>query len=106
MLTGTPVLNRPEELYTQLDVLDTPIFKSFRKYGIRYCAGFEGPFGWDFKGHSNLVELHFLLQETVMIRRLKQDVMNELPPKFRHEVKNMTIVSEFSFIEFEKKRFK
>jgi SNF2 family DNA or RNA helicase len=33
-----------------------------------------------------LLELHTVLQETVMIRRLKADVLSELPPKHRHAI--------------------
>jgi SWI/SNF-related matrix-associated actin-dependent regulator of chromatin subfamily A-like protein 1 len=45
-----------------------------------------GRFGWDTQGNSNLSELSVLLQETLMIRRLKQDVLTELPPKRRTQV--------------------
>jgi SWI/SNF-related matrix-associated actin-dependent regulator 1 of chromatin subfamily A len=35
LLSGTPALSRPAELYTQLDALGTPIFKSFHQFGLR-----------------------------------------------------------------------
>ena len=38
-------------------------------------------------GASNLTELHLLLQDSVMIRRLKSEVLTQLPPKRRTEVK-------------------
>lgn len=43
--------------------------------------------GWDYSGSSNLTELNVLLNESVMVRRLKNDVLGELPPKVRHFVK-------------------
>ena len=38
---------------------------------------------WDVKGSSNLPELQEKLRSTIMIRRLKKDVLKELPPKQR-----------------------
>ena len=42
-----------------------------QEFGKRYCDGHEGRWGWDFTGHSNLLELNFMLTKTVMIRRTK-----------------------------------
>ncbi len=38
-------------------------------------------------GGSHLYELHGVLRREVMIRRLKQDVLGELPPKIRSVVR-------------------
>ena len=37
LLTGTPALNRPDEIFAQLDAIDAKIFSSHQKYGLRYC---------------------------------------------------------------------
>jgi len=37
----------------------------------------------DYSGISNISELNFLLSQKIMIRRLKKDVLKELPPKIR-----------------------
>jgi SWI/SNF-related matrix-associated actin-dependent regulator 1 of chromatin subfamily A len=50
---------------------------------VRYCDAYPGQWGWDYSGASNLDELNERLRSTVMIRRLKADVMKELPPKRR-----------------------
>ncbi|VDN99746.1 unnamed protein product [Rodentolepis nana] len=85
LLTGTPALSRPMELYSQLVGLRPNLFRGgLHEFGQRYCDAKETAWGWDYKGCSNLQELQILLQETVMIRRLKSEVANQLPPKSRH----------------------
>ena len=44
------------------------------------------PWGWDYSGSSNLQELQIILEERVMIRRLKKDVITQLPAKLRQMV--------------------
>lgn len=87
LLTGTPALSRPIELYPQLVALNRPIFPNLVRFGRRYCAAHRGPHGWDYSGHSNLHELHALLAHTVMIRRLKAQVLRQLPAKRRQRVR-------------------
>ncbi|XP_057818807.2 uncharacterized protein LOC131031948 isoform X2 [Cryptomeria japonica] len=83
LLTGTPALSRPIELFTQLQALHPSAYKNVHHYGQRYCKG--GYFG-TYQGASNLDELHALMKKTVMIRRLKKDVLSELPVKRRQQV--------------------
>lgn len=42
--------------------------------------------GWDYSGSSNLAELKLLLEECLMLRRLKSDVLSQLPAKQRKVV--------------------
>ncbi|CAG2248780.1 HARP [Mytilus edulis] len=85
LLSGTPALSRPSELYTQISAISPFMFK-FQDFGIRYCDGKHQPWGWDFSGSSNMAELQILLEEKIMIRRLKKDVLKELPAKVRQMV--------------------
>ena len=83
LLSGTPVLNRPAELATQLrmlGVLDT-WFGGFQAYAYRYCDAYTDRFGFHTEGASHLDELHTKLRKVCMVRRLKQDVLTELPEK-------------------------
>lgn len=83
MLTGTPALSRPIELYTQISALQSRDFFTYKQYGVRYCNGKTNHWGWDCSGSSNMEELRILLEECVMIRRLKSEVLKQLPPKTR-----------------------
>ncbi|KAL6439204.1 hypothetical protein ACFW04_003853 [Cataglyphis niger] len=85
LLTGTPALSRPIELHSQISLI-LPRFIRYEDYGVRYCAGQKNIFGWDFTGSSNMQELQLLLKATCMIRRLKVDVLNQLPSKIRQVI--------------------
>ncbi|KAI8802416.1 P-loop containing nucleoside triphosphate hydrolase protein [Cladochytrium replicatum] len=86
LLSGTPALSRPIELFTQVSALDPTMFRSQMEYAKRYCDAKQGPFGWDYSGSANLGELNWLLSRTVLIRRLKDQVLNQLPSKIRQTV--------------------
>nr|XP_012147228.1 PREDICTED: SWI/SNF-related matrix-associated actin-dependent regulator of chromatin subfamily A-like protein 1 isoform X2 [Megachile rotundata] len=85
LLSGTPALSRPIELYSQISLIMRN-FMGYQEYGIRYCAGEKSSFGWDFTGSSNMQELQLLLKCTCVIRRLKNEVLEELPSKKREVI--------------------
>ncbi|XP_065493333.1 DNA annealing helicase and endonuclease ZRANB3 isoform X2 [Caloenas nicobarica] len=89
LLTGTPALGRPEELFMQIEALFPRKFGTWNEYAKKYCNARVRFFGkrtqWDCRGASNLEELHQLLGE-IMIRRLKNDVLTQLPPKVRQRI--------------------
>jgi SWI/SNF-related matrix-associated actin-dependent regulator 1 of chromatin subfamily A len=83
-LTGTPILNRPKELWTIVHALDRKgLGENWRTFHTRYCAGYQGSHGWNIDGASNLPELNSKLRAAFMIRRLKSEVLTELPAKRR-----------------------
>ncbi|NXS56652.1 SMAL1 protein, partial [Brachypteracias leptosomus] len=86
LLSGTPAMSRPAELYTQIAAVQPAFFPQFHSFGQRYCDARKMPWGWDYSGSSNLTELKILLEESIMIRRLKSDVLSQLPAKQRKMV--------------------
>ena len=90
-LTGTPIPNKPVELQPVAGYLNEPAFGNFFKFAYKYCAAHKIPIGygktaWDFTGASNLDQLQKRLRSTIMIRRLKKDVLQELPDKIRQVI--------------------
>jgi len=94
LLTGTPILNRPLELFPLLSLVDPRAWPSEFEYARRYCNGRREKIGWDpvkrkprfawdFSGSSNERELHERASGSCMLRRLKRDVMKDLPEKQR-----------------------
>ena len=87
LLSGTPALNRPVELYSQMHMLYPHIFKKFKTYADRYCAGHMSPMGfYDTSGMSNNYELKYMCRKVCLIRRVKRDVLTQLPKKIRSEI--------------------
>ncbi len=86
-LTGTPILNRPAEMWTLLHVVDPKgLGGNFWDFHKRYCNAYQTRWGWDMTGASNLDELQRRLRESIMVRRLKSEVLTDLPAKRRQLV--------------------
>ncbi|XLR52164.1 hypothetical protein S83_002836, partial [Arachis hypogaea] len=79
LLSGTPALFRPIELFKQMEALYPDAYKS-------------GVFGV-YQGVSNHEELHNLMKVTVMIRRLKKVVLSQLPVNCRQQVRSFISIS-------------
>ena len=85
LLSGTPALSKPCELYTQLNMLFPVFFTRFTPFAQRYCNLKKTHWGWDSSGATNRDELATILKKC-MVRRLKKDVLGDLPKKIRKEV--------------------
>ena len=88
-LTGTPIVNRPAELFPIIKYLDPERWG--RKWGYfmsRYCNMNHTRWGTDVSGANvdRLPELQQILRQSIMVRRLKEDVLKELPPKTRQVI--------------------
>lgn len=82
-LTGTPIPNKVIEIFPTLNWLNPEEWGNMMTFGFRYCNARKTRFGWDMDGSANLPELSDRLRRSLMIRRLKRDVIEELPPKTR-----------------------
>jgi SWI/SNF-related matrix-associated actin-dependent regulator 1 of chromatin subfamily A len=82
-LSGTPIENRPIEIYNIWHILDPVRCPDYWHFTYWYCdrkKGWRGR-GWDVSGHSNEDKLNAALSSTIMLRRKKVDVLKELPAK-------------------------
>lgn len=85
MLTGTPMLNQVDELWTLLHRINPRKFPKYWTFVNRYCV-FGGYENRQIIGVKNEAELKKLLGE-VMIRRLKKNVLSmDEPTYIRHMV--------------------
>lgn len=80
LLSGTPIVNRPIEIWPLLYAIRGTKLGYF-EFGMRYCAGWKTPWDtFDFSGASRMDELNQALQP-VMLRLTKAQVLPELPEK-------------------------
>lgn len=78
LLTGTPLPNKPENLWSLLNLLWPREYPSKWDFCSLYTTPRRTPWGWQFKGARNLDLLHAELQGR-MLRRRKADVLADLP---------------------------
>jgi SNF2 family DNA or RNA helicase len=86
LLTGTPIPNRPIEAWPLLSFLWPQVFDNYFFYARRYCEARHNGYGWEVTGASNLAELQQNMKAAGLVRRLKSEVLTDLPPKTRQVV--------------------
>ncbi|XP_060205009.1 uncharacterized protein LOC132632894 isoform X4 [Lycium barbarum] len=96
LLSGTPSLSRPYDIFHQINIL-WPGLLGKTKYdfaktycNVRLVHGCQGKVFQDFSKGVRLEELHVLLKQSVMIRRLKEHVLLQLPP-LRRQIISLTL---------------
>lgn len=89
-ITGTPVLNRPIELFPLLNAISPETiapYNDYRKFAYHFCKAYTDHWGhFNVDGADNLEELNIRLRATCMIRRLKKDVLDQLPEKMPPQI--------------------
>jgi SWI/SNF-related matrix-associated actin-dependent regulator 1 of chromatin subfamily A len=110
-LTGTPIENKPIEIYNIVKVIDPSIFPDATDFAVEFCGAKKTRFGWDKNGATNTLKLNKILSNSIMIRRKKVDVLKDLPEKqiikVPFEINNRIEYdqAETEFVEFLKKKF-
>lgn len=93
LLSGTPVINKPKDLVSQLGIMDQMgAVGGYKNFVARYCAGN--------KEASNLKELNYRLWSSCFFRREKSKVLTDLPDKVR-QVLNVDITNRKEYIDAE-----
>lgn len=93
-LTGTPVVNKPKDLVSQLSILNRiDDFGGYKNFINRYCAGHNEA--------SNLKELNYMLWKKCMFRREKSLVLTDLPDKIR-QVNTCEITNRKEYMDAER----
>ena len=85
MLTGTPVLSRPIEMFNVLNIIDPKVWNNYYGFATKYCDGKQGYWGFEAKGATNLPELKEKISK-YFLRRTKEEVLKQLPPKNRVDI--------------------
>lgn len=81
-MSGTPITNKPTDVYTPLKLVNGHNYKSFYSWCNLFCV--TGDYGMnDIIGYKNIPTLKDMISYHI-IRRLKDDVL-DLPPKIRYD---------------------
>lgn len=84
-LTGTPIMNTPDELWAILKWLRPEQYTGFWPFHYSYVDEYNTRYGTVMTGVKNADQLRFELSDK-MVRRTKQDVLTELPEKTRQVI--------------------
>ena len=78
LMSGTPILNRPIELFPTLNIIDPMAWHNYYSFAYKYCGAKTTHWGLDVNGATNIEELRTRLSK-VMYRKTKEDVLTDLP---------------------------
>jgi SWI/SNF-related matrix-associated actin-dependent regulator 1 of chromatin subfamily A len=85
-VSGTPLNNRPKELWPIISILRPDVFRHKTLYLHEYCLGRTRRGKQLYDGARNTDRLHDMLKKHCMIRRTKKDVAKQLPDKVRQVI--------------------
>jgi SWI/SNF-related matrix-associated actin-dependent regulator of chromatin subfamily A-like protein 1 len=99
IITGTPIVNYPYELFPLIHYLDRQNWPEYGRFEYQFGSRSSDRLG------RNLNRLNAMLRATIMTRRLKKDVLSQLPRKRRQIVEFEVSDNIRQLIETEKKLF-
>ncbi len=82
-LTGTPISNKPDDIWSIIDWISPRYLGSFYQFTEQYCI--REPRFHRIVGYKNLNDLGLRLSR-FMLRRTKEEVMKDLPPKIIEDI--------------------
>lgn len=77
-LTGTPIMNSPDEIWSLLHSLNKQKYSSFWNFVYRFCHIYDNGFGKEIGEAKNPKEFRALLKP-YMLRRMKEQVIEDMP---------------------------
>lgn len=94
-ITGTPIYNKPKDLYVCLNLIDPEMFGNFYAFATKYCGArkvsvAKGKSVMKYEGATNVDELNTILRANYMVRRMAVDVLKDLPEK----IKDVIVLNE------------
>lgn len=72
LLSATPIIKEPDDLFMQLRLIDGPNFKSYYVFIDKYCKTLNTPWGTKVMGAKNPLEVRLLLRRYALGRSYKE----------------------------------
>lgn len=85
LLTGTPILNRPDDLWSLLNTLYPERYRSYWRFVNRFCEVVWNGYGWEVGGPRAPEALRQEIS-SFYLRREKEEVLKDLPPKVSQQL--------------------
>lgn len=93
-LTGTPVVNRPADMWTIMHGIAPDEYPVRSKWVERYCNAGQGVWGWEVWGLRPETQSElFQFLDPRMLRRTKKEVLRDLPDKLPVQVRSVPLSS-------------
>lgn len=86
LLTGTPIRQGVIDLYAPLHLVDGNVFLNYWQFVNKYCITIDTPFGKEIQRNPRDIAGFRKILDKYMIRRLKSEVLKDLPGKQRQPI--------------------
>lgn len=86
LITGTPIRQGVVDLYNPLHLMDPTAFPNYWAFVNKYCIVIQTPFGKNIERNPKNIPAFREMLNHYMVRRLKSEVLKDLPGKQRNVV--------------------